>query len=373
MRRHILPVRPVRISYVPRKFGPASLDIISMANTICAEYQAQGLDITLRQLYYQFVARGYIPNKQSEYKRLGGIVNDARLAGLIDWDYIVDRTRNIRSMSHWENPADIIKAVSHQFRHDKWAAQPTMVEVWVEKDALVGVLDSVCPDLDVAYFSCRGYTSQSEVWGAAQRLGAYMERGQDVVVVHLGDHDPSGIDMSRDIEDRIRLFTDSDIRKAAAAAVHKAIELGDMKPLPEDDTDHSGPEWEAAVEYVRNYRADRGNFTLNRIALNMDQVEEYDPPPNPAKLTDSRAANYVIEHGDSSWELDALDPTTLVNLITEAVAEHRDEDLWEQAVEDEETAREQLTAVSNDWETVVQRTMTLAPPEDDSPPPSIGT
>lgn len=362
----------MRISYVPKKFGQGSLDIIRMANVICAEYQAQGLDITLRQLYYQFVARGYIPNKQSEYKRLGSIVNDARLAGLIDWDYIVDRTRNIRSMSHWENPAEIIRAVSRQFRHDKWAEQPTIVEVWVEKDALVGVLDSVCPGLDVAYFSCRGYTSQSEIWGAAQRLGAYMERGQDVVVVHLGDHDPSGIDMSRDIEDRIRLFTETDIKGAGAAEVRTAIELGDLDELP-SGTDHTGPEWEAAIDYITNYRAERGSFTLNRIALNMDQVEQYNPPPNPAKLTDSRAANYVEVHGNSSWELDALDPTTLVNLITDAVQEHRDEDLWEEAVEKEEVAREQLVAVSNDWANVVERTMTVTPPdEDDTQEPSQG-
>lgn len=154
------------------------LAVVAHANTIIAEYQDQGFVLTLRQLYYQFVSRDLIPNTQREYKRLGGIINDARLVGLIDWLALEDRTRNLQSLSHWTSPTEIIEAVSAQYRTDRWAAQPHRVEVWIEKDALAGVIEGVCHELDVPYFSCRGYTSQSEMWGAGMRLRQHARAGQ---------------------------------------------------------------------------------------------------------------------------------------------------------------------------------------------------
>lgn len=92
-----------KISYIEKRFRSETLEIIDQANAIITEYEAQGFDLTLRQLYYQFVARDLIPNTQRDYKRLGSIVNDARLAGLIDWASIVDRTRNLRALGHFES------------------------------------------------------------------------------------------------------------------------------------------------------------------------------------------------------------------------------------------------------------------------------
>jgi hypothetical protein len=199
-----------RIAY--EKWTPRgdSAAIIAQANQIAIDYAQQGYDLTLRQLYYQFVARDLLSNTQKSYDRLGQLVNRARLAGFMDWDYLVDRTRNIRSVSHWESPSDIVDTVSRQFRLDKWTTQPTRVEVWVEKEALAGVVRRVADRNDVAWFSCRGYVSQSEMWSAAQRLREYIKAGQNVVILHLGDHDPSGIDMTRDITDRLRTFIAQD-------------------------------------------------------------------------------------------------------------------------------------------------------------------
>src|SRR4051794_29815064 len=121
-----------REAYVPKTFTPAHQRLIDMADQICREYAAQGFDLTLRQLYYQFVARDVIANKQTEYKRLGSIINDARLAGLLDWDYIVDRTRNLRGLSHWENPHSVIRSAASGYRTERWADQPHRVEVWIE-------------------------------------------------------------------------------------------------------------------------------------------------------------------------------------------------------------------------------------------------
>ncbi|MFJ2567927.1 hypothetical protein ACIO02_34175 [Streptomyces sp. NPDC087568] len=292
----------MRRAYIEKRFSPRSLELIATAERICAEYASQGFDLTLRQLYYQFVARGYIPNKQSEYKRLGSIINDARLAGLLDWDYIVDRTRNLRGLPHWDSPRAVIQSAAYGYRTERWASQPHRVEVWIEKDALVGVITGACQRNDVDYFSCRGYTSQSELWGAAQRMISYQRNGQKPVIIHLGDHDPSGVDMTRDIRERLELFG-------------------------------------AGVD-------------VRRIALNMDQVEAHQPPPNPAKLTDSRATGYIREYGRSSWELDALDPTLLDQLIEDEIWAWRDADLWDEATRSMERERTLLEAVADRWNDV---------------------
>jgi len=288
-----------KISYIDKDFHKKSIDLISIANRIIEEYASQGFDLTLRQLYYQMVSRDIIPNNQKEYKKLGNIINNARLAGLIDWDHIVDRTRNLKGNSHWAEPASVIRSAAHSYQIDKWATQQYRVEVWIEKDALVGVIASICERLDIPYFSCRGYTSQSEMWTAAQRLKQWMNSGQTPIILHLGDHDPSGIDMTRDIIDRIELFI--------------------------------------------------GSGTVNRLALNHDQVEQYSPPPNPAKLTDTRATAYIAEYGRSSWELDALEPSVIATLIEDAIMQFRDPDAWGRAIEAEKIDQDLLWATVDRW------------------------
>jgi hypothetical protein len=251
-----------KIAYKDKNFSPSTLAVIDQANSIIDEYQTDGLKLTLRQLYYQFVSRALIANKQSEYKRLGSIINDARLAGLVDWEAIEDRTRDLKRNSHWNDPGDIMQSVVSSFKLDHWENQQYRVEVWIEKEALVGVIATICDKLDVPYFACKGYVSASEMWNASQRF-QYVYGDQKPVVIHLGDHDPSGIDMTRDIDDRQNIFD--------------------------------------------------GGAVMNRIALNFDQVEKYNPPPNPAKLSDSRASGYIAKYGAYSWELDALEPRTMSN------------------------------------------------------------
>lgn len=294
-----------KIAYATKKFRRSSLDMIAKANAIIAEYARQGFSLTLRQLYYQFVARDFIKNEQSEYKRLGDVINDARLAGLIDWLAIVDRTRYLRELSHWGKPSDIIRGAAAQFRVDRWKNQPYRPEVWIEKDALVGVIEGVCQNLDVPFFSCRGYTSQSEMWASAQRLQQYAYSGQTPIIFHFGDHDPSGIDMSRDIMDRLNMFMSDEME-------------------------------------------------VKRLALNMDQIQEYSPPPNFAKITDTRAKAYIREFGTESWELDALSPTTLANLIEDEIRSLIDEDALKKTEHEQNTGRKTLEKISSDYNRVVR-------------------
>src|ERR1700677_797627 len=161
------------IKYKDVNFHRKSLNIITVANQICDEYMAQGYVLTLRQLYYQFVARGLLPNTMKDYKNLGNVINDGRLAGLIDWDAIEDRTRNLSALRTWESAKDILTEDSQIFKYDFWKDQDYRVEVWVEKEALVGVIERVAYKFRCAYFACRGYSSQSEQWRAGQRFKEY--------------------------------------------------------------------------------------------------------------------------------------------------------------------------------------------------------
>lgn len=313
------------IDYSGKTLSAEYLDMIRKANRVVDAYRRQGFNLTLRQLYYYFVSHDLFPDDQTwtqnpatgkwfrdpngtknappNYKWLGDIISDGRMAGLVDWLAIIDRTRDLETLPHWDGPEDIVEAISQQFRYDRWASQPNRVEVWIEKDALVGVIEGVCKELDLPYFSCRGYTSLSSMWQAAQRLRGYEKNGQPPVILHFGDHDPSGKDMTRDIEDRMATFG------------VKALDV-------------------------------------RRLALNWDQIEQYSPPPNPAKVTDPRAKKYIEEFGDESWELDALEPAAIATLIRGELETLIDQDAWTDEETKQADARATLTKISERFEDV---------------------
>ncbi len=290
-----------KIEYESKNFRSEALAIIKQAEAIIDTYQAQGFSLTLRQLYYQFVARALIPNTEKSYTRLGNIISDARRAGMIDWDSIIDRTRYLRKLSSWDKPQSILESARDSYHRDLWANQNKRIEVWIEKDALVGVIETICQQNDVPFFSCRGYVSDSEMWACAMRSLNHMDNTKDVLILHLGDHDPSGIDMTRDITDRLDLFM-----------FH-------------------------------------GNIEVRRIALTMEQIEELKPPPNPAKITDSRYGGYASQYGTESWELDALEPQYITNLIKDEIDSERDVAKWNKAIEQQEAERNQIATVIKKW------------------------
>ena len=263
----------MKLCFRPKKFSTEVRAILTQANAIIAEYEAQDLRMTLRQLYYQFVSRDVIPNTEKSYKRLGSIISDGRLAGEIDWDAIEDRARQPQAAPHWSNVREALDARLRSFRLDRWMGQPKRVELWVEKDALAGVLLPIAVRWHITLMVNRGYSSSSAMYESAMRLQEGSSAKQPKIVLYLGDHDPSGEDMVRDVRDRLVLFG------------------------------------------VRG-------LEVTKVALTMDQVRQYDPPPNPAKLTDSRATKYVEEHGDESWEVDAFPPDVLTRIVEAAIREH---------------------------------------------------
>jgi hypothetical protein len=283
----------VKELFVPKSFSRDSAKKIAVVNEILEGYEAEGYRLTLRQLYYQLVSRGHVENSVKSYKRIGALVSDARLAGMVDWEMIEDRGRTIKSPVCWNNPAEIVDAAERGFAIDKWEDQDSYAEVMVEKDALSGVLWPVCSRLNISFMANKGYSSSSAMYEAGARLQGKMDQGKKVSIFYLGDHDPSGIDMTRDVEERLSLFS-------------------------------------------------RDTVGVVRLALNLDQVRALNPPENPAKETDSRARRYISEFGHSSWELDAVEPKQLDRLVTAAVTGLLDKKRWKEAVRREAEMKSEL-------------------------------
>ena len=258
------------------------------------EYSTLGYAITLRQLYYQLVSRDLIPNQQSYYKRLGDVITKAREGGYVDWDAIVDRGRRPIMPPHWRNATELIQAAAQQFRLDRWVGQEHYVELWCEKDALSSILEPISRQYHVHMMANRGYSSATAMWQAAQRIQNASDRNQQPVIIYLGDLDPSGVDMTRDVQDRLDLLS-----------------------------------YQTPINVIR-------------LALNFDQVQTHNPPPNPTKLTDSRAQGYIAIYGKDSWELDALNPQTLNQMVTEQIENLIDHNLYDQQLQREETIKAQL-------------------------------
>jgi hypothetical protein len=256
--------------------------------------------MTLRQLYYRFVAHDLVDNKQSQYDYLGEAMKEARLEGYVPWSAIEDRTRGteagdrpaVSARDRFERARGFLEGAPDRHARPRWEGQQRYVEVWVEKEALAGVLRPVCDELGVELFPNRGYTSVTMLHEAAERISERTPEGGRAEVLYLGDFDPSGQDIERNAQEKLRY------------------------------------EFGTAVE-------------VERIALTRPQIDERGLPPQPAKSTDSRYEDFVAEHGDLAVELDALEPEVLRDLVREEVGERFDEDAHERARErgDEESDR----------------------------------
>lgn len=272
-------------------FTAESLDRIATADKILTTYAQQGLRLTLRQLYYQFVAHHALPNTERSYKNLGELVSKARLAGKLDWEAIEDRVRQPQEARHWSSPAAFADAAVGAYRLPRWEGQEHYAELWVEKDALAGVLSPLAREYHVTLMVNRGYSSQSAMYESAQR---FLAADRDSLkLFYLGDHDPSGEDMVRDVGDRLAMFGVRDLE-------------------------------------------------VRKLALTMEQVRRYKPPPNPAKMTDSRANAYVAEHGRQSWEVDALPPQVLQQIIRDAFDAIVDREAMDVIIEREKRHKDAL-------------------------------
>lgn len=277
-----------------KNFHAKTLRLINHCNAIITDMKRQGYTLTLRQLYYRLVESKILENKQSNYDRLGSVVDDARKNGLIDWDAIEDRTRFLRSIANYRDPSNFMERMLRYYAEDLWRDQENYCEVWIEKDALIGVVERPCNEYRVPHFACRGYPSSSELYIAGKRLRRKLDAGKNVTIFYLGDHDPSGLDMDRSND-----------------------ELANM--------------------YGRT-----GHIEFRRLGLTFDQVQEYNLVPDPAKESDGRFAAYAEQYGNESWELDALRPQVIDTLIRDAITSVLDQDDFDAKLEQEEANTETI-------------------------------
>ena len=278
-------------------FKTESMERIDACNEIIADYQSQRLRLTLRQLYYQLVSKNVIPNVERSYKNLSSLVTDARMAGLMDWNAIEDRVRQPEIPQQFTDLGHLVRSAVRAFRLPRWDGQDNYVELWVEKDALAGVLSPIADEYHVTLMVNRGYSSASAMYESAQRFmnaGDQDAISKTLVLLYLGDMDPSGEDMVRDVQERLETFG-------------------------------------ASVD-------------MRKIALTMEQVKRYKPPPNPAKMSDPRAAAYVSQHGASSWEVDALPPNVLAKIIRKELSALVDQDMVDAVKAREEKGKKHLQA-----------------------------
>jgi hypothetical protein len=269
------------------KFHKKNLILLEKIREILQEYQEQGIKVTLRQLYYQLVSRDIIPNQVKEYSKLSGLLTDARYNGNIDWDAIEDRVRIPNIPSTFKDVNHLIKIARDSYQLDRWKNQKYHVEIWTEKDAISSVIQPLTNEYQVTLCVNRGYSSASAMFESARRLRSKVVKeceewnGRTCIILYLGDYDPSGLDMVRDIRERISEFT----------------EMSDFKIIP--------------------------------IALTREQINQYKPPPNPAKIKDPRAKWFIENYGNTSWEVDALRPEVLQKLIEKSILEYLDLEKFE--------------------------------------------
>jgi len=286
-------------------YNQTTAEIIENSIKIAEEYAKEGLTLTLRQLYYQHVSRGLEANGQHVYKRIGSTLTEARFTGEFPIEHLEDRGRNTGEADWSDNDDDVDHALSEAERaikalprwylkRSRWWGQPNIVSVWVEKEALAGVFEDTCKELGVSLFPCKGYPSVSSLWAwhrdmADTRANAAELLGMEPtpIILYFGDHDPDGWEIPRSAERSLRR--------------------------------------------LQGIRGEHFDFEFRRLALLKKQIDQYKPPPFPAKETSARYASYVKEHKiKDAWELDALEPRVLRKLIADGVNGLFDESIHKQ-------------------------------------------
>lgn len=342
------------------RLNPANKQRLRIINEIIEEYRQEGYVLTLRQLYYQLVSRDIIPNKQSEYAKLSTLLTKGRMAGVVDWEAIEDRNRR-PYLPYWVSGIEgAIRDTINQYRLDRQKGQDYYIELWVEKDALSGVLKRITEHYHIRLIVNKGYSSTSAMYDAYERVKRKLLQKKKVVILYLGDHDPSGLDMIRDIRDRTREFISNseDVKEIwedereheFSDEIWDRDEFSDniLDKYEYDDDSHvkeDGEEWFDYAKGFGKYLFDE-RVEVRPIGLTMKQIKQFAPPPNPAKITDPRAKWYIEKFGRVSWEVDALNPETLHKLVRENVESLIDMDLFQERVEQEESDKEKLRRFS---------------------------
>lgn len=250
-----------------RGLGARSLDLLALARIVVATYQP----ISVRGICYKlFVQKAIASMAKNETQKISRLLVYAREHGLIEWSDIVDETRQVERIATWDNLSDFAAAVQHSYRRDFWASQPYNLQVWSEKGTVGGVIRPVTEKWGVPFMAVHGFGSATVVHDVAE---ASLGDRRSLVVLYIGDHDPSGCHMSEvDIPGRIERYG--------------------------------------------------GSVTVCRLALVTEDLPGL--PSFPAKPSDPRYRWYREQYGEKAWELDAMDPNDLRARVDSAISQYVD-------------------------------------------------
>ena len=257
--------------------------------------------VTVRQVYYRATVKGYVKKTESGYKTIGKIITELRESETIDWDWVVDNTRRVIEYDWFKTRAEALRYCAQNFTLDPWHDAKMSVAIWMEKDALAGVLETITLGLGVPLFVLKGFGSLSFIKKAAERFN---EADRPVYCYHLGDFDPSGRGACETLERRLNQFCTVPLRFKSLALDLDQIEDQVFGELPSRETKVSDTrlEW-----FVRKYSKDRRVATLDRDLAGMTKDEK---------------KAHLLDLSPESVELDAIEPGLLRRLVRGAIMKH---------------------------------------------------
>jgi hypothetical protein len=222
---------------------------------------------TVRQVYYQASVHGIVDKTEAGYAKVQTDLVRMRRAGVLPYDWLADTTRWQRRPRTFDSVGQALADTARFYRKRLWTDARAYVEIWLEKDALAGVVFPVTSAYDVPLMVARGYASLSFIHSAAEYIS---ELDVPAHIYHLGDYDPSGVNAAEKIEETLREL-------APSAEIH-----------------------------------------FQRLAVTPEQIASFNLPTRPTKASDTRSRGF----GEISVELDAIEPRGLRDLVEMAIQRH---------------------------------------------------
>lgn len=254
---------------------------------------ASGYAMTLRQLYYALVSTGAIPKNEAVYGKLKRVMRDLREDGTVPWDWLVDHTRSVFQVRTFDGIEGLLADAATLYRRDLMRHQGAAIQLWAESDSIGSVINQVANRYTIPTFIGRGYAARGYLWSAAKDAIAAHEAGKTVVILHVGDFDPSGVDIFRDVEETIRLY---------ALAIETTMSVATTRRYFASDAIRVHTRW----------------LDFDRLALTPEQVAAYDLPSRPPKASDVRTAKFT---GVGSVEVEALPVADLLEIVEAAIVD----------------------------------------------------
>lgn len=283
--------------------------------------------VTLRGVYYRVVSVGAVDKTENDYRLVGRRLLRLRRDRAISYDHITDGTRWIIRPTTHGSLQQMLDDAAGSYRRQLWRDQPVDVHLFVEKDAMSGVVHPVTERWDVPLGVLRGYCSESFAYSVADAITNCGKRA--IFVYQLGDHDPSGVDAWRAFRESVARFLGEPINEELATGLARhgyPVKAGDALGVEEcgAPADYPGDICEQVTYGFLGgpgfHRLDRRTVTFARLAVTEDQITEMALPTRPTKASDTRAAKFT---GDSV-DVDAIPPRVLRDLVENAIRSHID-------------------------------------------------